>query len=71
VQEYLANRGVLAEMISASGPIATSILLTAETSHCDLIIMGGYGRGPLLTAFIDDVVDQVLRRANRPVLLCR
>jgi nucleotide-binding universal stress UspA family protein len=70
-QEFLASYGVLAEIISASGPIATSILLTAETSHCDLIIMGGYGRGPLLTAFIDDVVDQVLRRANRPVLLCR
>jgi nucleotide-binding universal stress UspA family protein len=70
-QEYLANSSVLAETISANGPIATSILLTTETSHCDLIIMGGYGRGPLLTAFIDDVVDQVLRRANCPVLLCR
>jgi nucleotide-binding universal stress UspA family protein len=70
-QAYLESRGVSAEAISAGGPVATAILLTAETSHCDLILMGSYGRSPLLTAFLDDVVDQVLREANRPVLLCR
>jgi nucleotide-binding universal stress UspA family protein len=71
VQEFLTRCQVAAKAVHASGPAATAILLTTETSHCDLIIMGGYGRGPLLKGFTDDVIDQVLRRANRPVLLCR
>ncbi|MFZ6027071.1 MAG: universal stress protein [Chloroflexota bacterium] len=70
-QAYLNRHGIQAEMIEASGPAATAILLTAETSHCDLILMGSYGRSGLVTAFVDDVVDQVLREANRPVVLCR
>lgn len=70
-QAYLASHGVQAEMIHVSGPVATAILLTAETSHCDVILMGSYGRSALVTAFVDDVVDQVLREANRPVVLCR
>lgn len=69
--EYLMRQGLQAEVITANGPVATVILLTAETSHCDLILMGGYSRGPLLNIFIDDVVDRVLREANCPVLLCR
>jgi nucleotide-binding universal stress UspA family protein len=33
--------------------------------------MGGYGRNPLLQTVLGNTVDQVLRQARRPILLCR
>ncbi len=68
---YLEEHGVQATFTAESGPVVPVILLTAEEHQSDLIIMGGYGRGPLLNVFIDDVVDEVLRQARKPVLLCR
>jgi len=70
-KDYLDQHGIQAEMITARGSIPSAILMTAETSRADLILMGAYGHGPLLNVFLDNVVDQVLRSAHRPVLLCR
>jgi nucleotide-binding universal stress UspA family protein len=68
---YLEEHNVTASFRAESGPVVPVILLTAEEYQSDLIILGGYSRGPLLNVFIEDVVDQLLRRARKPILLCR
>jgi nucleotide-binding universal stress UspA family protein len=70
-QEYLASHGVRCNCISASGPVAETILNFADHYDCNLILMGGYGYNPVLEVVLGSAVDQVLREAHRPVLICR
>ncbi len=69
---YLEAHGVQASyVVEKRGPVAAAILINATLHSSDLIIMGGYRRGPLLNVIFDDVVDRVLRSTSNPVLLCR
>jgi nucleotide-binding universal stress UspA family protein len=70
-QEYLETHGVQAALVKESGPVAEAILKTAEEQESDLIIMGGYGRSPVLEVVLGSTVDQVLRASRRPMLICR
>jgi nucleotide-binding universal stress UspA family protein len=71
-QVYLDERGVQADYIAiSSGPVAEAILKTAEDRQADLIIIGGYGFSPVLGMILGSTVDQVLREARKPVLICR
>ncbi len=65
------RQGIVPKLIHHSGPIDTSILLSAEEEDCDWIIMGGYGHSPVANLLVDHVLDRILRSTNRPVLLCR
>jgi nucleotide-binding universal stress UspA family protein len=62
---------VKATLIQAPGPAAQAILTTASVVRNDLIIMGGYGRAPVLEVVLGSVVDEVLRTSRRPMLICR
>jgi nucleotide-binding universal stress UspA family protein len=33
--------------------------------------MGGYGRSPMMEAFVGSSIDKVLRESDRPVMICR
>jgi nucleotide-binding universal stress UspA family protein len=68
---YLADHGVAATYIIESGPVAENILKTAATHRSNLIIMGGYGLTPMLEVVLGSSVDQVLRQACQPLLICR
>jgi len=68
---YLEEHGVKAETISEHGDAADAILKISEQNEIDLVIIGGYGRGPLLEVVLGSTVDQVLREARKPVLICR
>jgi nucleotide-binding universal stress UspA family protein len=70
-QEYLRRHGVEAAFVKEGGPVAEAILKTAEEHASDLIIMGGYGLGPVLEVVLGSAVDQVLRASRRPMLICR
>jgi nucleotide-binding universal stress UspA family protein len=70
-QAYLASRHVPATFIAESGPVAETILQTATTHQSNLIIMGGYGFNPMLEVVLGSIVDQVLRQARQPLLICR
>ena len=37
----------------------------------DLILMGGYGYGPVAEVVLGSAVDGVLRASSQPVLICR
>jgi nucleotide-binding universal stress UspA family protein len=55
----------------ADGSVPGSILGTAEERGCDLILMGGYGMGPMAEAVLGSTVDRILRESQWPVLVCR
>ncbi len=68
---YLEERGVTAEYLLKAGDAAITVLLAAEKNNCDFIIMGGYSSNPVLELIVGSTVDQVLRNATCPVLICR
>ncbi|MEW5986231.1 MAG: universal stress protein, partial [Chloroflexota bacterium] len=70
-QAYVEDHGVTATFIEQSGRVGEAILTTAEAQSSNLIIMGGYGHRPMVEVVLGSVVDQVLREAERPVLICR
>ena len=54
-----------------TGRVSDVILHEARKCRADLIVMGGYGYPPLLEVLLGSTVDDVLRRANIPVLICQ
>jgi nucleotide-binding universal stress UspA family protein len=68
--EYLQTHGVEAKFVEKNGPVAASIMETAEAEESNLIIMGGYGYNPVLEMVLGSAVDEVLRSSRRPMLIC-
>ncbi len=69
-REQLTARGLSATYHVATGPVAETVLRQAAEQASDLIIMGGYGRGPFLEIALGSTVDHVLRRSLLPTLIC-
>jgi nucleotide-binding universal stress UspA family protein len=71
-REYLEGKGIQADFIAhTSGPRAEIILNTAKDNPCDFILIGGYKSKPVVEVVLGSVVDQLLRGAKIPVLVCR
>jgi len=70
-QTYLEAQGVMATFVSKQGPVAETIMTTANEHRCQLIILGGFGAGPVWDVVLGSVVDQVLCESNQPMLICR
>jgi nucleotide-binding universal stress UspA family protein len=69
-RRYLQDNGAASEFFQRQGEPAAAILDQAAEAAADMILMGSYGHGPLVEAFLGSTVDDVLRRARVPVLLC-
>ncbi len=70
-KQYLDEQGSQAILLERHGQVASQIIKTASEYECDLIIMGGYGFKPLIEIALGSAVDEVLRRSQIPVLICR
>ncbi|GAB4472642.1 MAG: universal stress protein [Anaerolineales bacterium] len=70
-RKQLTYRKVKAEYVRRSGSVSEAILSTATQYHCDFIIVGGYGYTPLMQVLRGSVVDELLRNARMPLLICR
>jgi len=70
-ETYLNKSGIKATYITKRGSVADHVMNTASEYQCDFIMMGGYGNHPVLEVVLSSAVDQVLREANKPVLICR
>ncbi|MBI5081771.1 MAG: universal stress protein [Chloroflexi bacterium] len=71
VRDYLEFHEVSADFILEKGSPSEVILQTAEKNQNDLIIMGGYGSGPVMEAVRWSSLDVVLRGAKVAMMLCR
>jgi nucleotide-binding universal stress UspA family protein len=71
--EALAARlpGVRVSCAVASGFAADAILERARARGADLIVMTTHGRGPVGRFFLGSVADELVRRAQAPLLLMR
>jgi nucleotide-binding universal stress UspA family protein len=69
--QYLETHDIPATYVKASGPAIQEILITSEEQGCDLLIMGGHSHNRALDMVLGNTVDQVLREAHKPMLICR
>ena len=56
-------------LIHAHGHAAEVIAATAESEHCDLVVMGTHGHSSLGNIVLGSVATGVLARCKKPVLL--
>ncbi len=70
-KDYLKKHEVDATFINETGSVHSAIIKTALKHHCDLVIMGGYGRDPVLEILFGSTTDHILRTKKFPVLICR
>jgi nucleotide-binding universal stress UspA family protein len=70
-REYLEGRGVMADYLNIYGSAGAAAVEAARENDADLILMGGYGKGPLASLLSDSTVDAVLRGHRKPVFICR
>jgi nucleotide-binding universal stress UspA family protein len=70
-QDYLKAHGVLATFVQESGAPPAAILKVAQERNSQLVLLGGYGFNPVLEAVLGSVVDEVLQKSRKPVLICR
>lgn len=70
-RRYLEEHGVSADYIPAKGPVADTIVETAEADHCDWLIIGGYNINPLVEAVLGTVLNQVIHETKIPLLICQ
>lgn len=68
---YLKQRQIDATYLVESGFVVDVLLRAAEQQHCDLILMGSYGASGWRELITASTVDAMLRRARRPLLICR
>ena len=72
---YLEDHSVQATFVAEQRwpdeSAADAILRRAVADNCDLVLMGGYGMGPVVEAVIGSTVDRILRKSTRPILICR
>ncbi len=59
------------EIVIRIGEPVEEILDLAESSGCDLVVMGARGRGTLVDKLMGSTSRRVLRRCRKPVLLIR
>lgn len=70
-ERYLDKRRVQAIYLSKSGNPQLEIIQTVKDQGSNLILMGGYGAGPVVEMFVGSTVDEVLRETKVPVLICQ
>jgi nucleotide-binding universal stress UspA family protein len=70
-RDYLENLDISAQYILESGQVVKTILDTAHANNYDLIILGGYGKNPLIEIMLGSSVDKIIQECSKPMLICR
>ena len=70
-RDYLETHGIQAEYILEAASVAEAVKWTAAEQACDFVLMGGYGKAPVVEIILGSQVDQVLRETHIPILICR
>jgi nucleotide-binding universal stress UspA family protein len=70
-ERYLKKHRTEARYLARTGDPQQVIIQTAKEQGSNMILMGGYGSGPVVEMFVDSTVDRVLRETQVPVLICQ
>jgi nucleotide-binding universal stress UspA family protein len=69
---YLEWHEVEADYVTREGNVTAEVMLdVAAERACNLLILGGYGRKPMVEMMIGSSVDHLLRDSRWPLLICR
>jgi nucleotide-binding universal stress UspA family protein len=71
MRRYLVKNEIQPTYIQAAAPVPDAIIQTVDDLNCDLILIGGYGKMPVLERLLGSTVDEVLRISRVPILVCR
>ncbi len=63
--------GVAVDLVVQLGPVGRTLLAQGASANADLITLTTHGRGAWQRAWLGSVADEVIRKAERPVLLLR
>jgi nucleotide-binding universal stress UspA family protein len=69
--DWLRQKNLPVNPIYWKGHPAEEIIRAARVEGCDLIVMGAYGHSHFLEIFFGSTVDDVMRGATCPLLICR
>lgn len=69
--DLLRGQNLVVTPLFWKGHPAEQILRATRVEDCDLIVMGAYGHSKFLETFFGSTVDEVMRGATCPVLICR
>jgi nucleotide-binding universal stress UspA family protein len=72
IQQYLERHGIPIQTLDvdeAAGGIGPTLLATAETHACDLLVTGAYGHNRLREMILGGVTRQLVRQSRLPLLL--
>ena len=69
--DYPGCEFVIEKTIVTTGQPVEQILHHAETTDCDLVVMGSHGQGMLAEVMIGSTSRRVLRRCRKPVMVIR
>jgi nucleotide-binding universal stress UspA family protein len=70
-QALVREAGVPFEIEVASGDPAHTLIDILENFGCDMVVMGARGQGPLRSALLGSVSNEVLHAARVPVLIVK
>ena len=70
-RDHLRGHGIQASFVHERGLVAETILVIAEEQAADLILLGGYGFGPVAELALGSTVEEILRSSAWPVLVCQ
>ena len=67
--EYLAKLGVKADLVTAHGPVADTIVRVAKEHGCDAIFVGSHSRLRWLEEMLGGVLDELTERTELPLVV--
>jgi nucleotide-binding universal stress UspA family protein len=70
-ESLLNEKGVKVESIFVKGHAAAEIVQASQKENSDLIVLGAYGHSRFIETLFGSTVDDVMRSAGCPVLICR
>jgi len=69
---YLEWHEITTEYLVREGDVAAEVMLAiAAERGCNLLVLGGYGRHPVLEMVMGSSVDRLLRTSRWPMLICQ
>lgn len=68
-RDYLEPFGIDATYVEESGSVADAIIETLEAHGCDSVLLGSYSYNRWLESVLGGVLEQVMIRGERPVLV--
>ncbi len=69
-RKYLHNRPLVNFEIR-EGDATEEVIHLVEEQHADLVLCGGYSSTPIMEVVFGSLVDNLLREAEVPILICR